>query len=711
MANHPKHYCLYLDESGDFEEDPTAPPSLIGGVFGEASKFSRKKARELLKDMMEDPRLKAAGGESLNVYHCAELPAECRVPARLHVINWCAEQGFDFVFFRSNDAIRFRDSTETYLNFLAEGVAQLMAELSYRGSAKLTVCIGRRVDVAARNRDPEAGEQTISEDECRRTIESRITITRAKHLFDTNNQISHEILFDSDKKNEFLVLSDYVCSCRYTLDYTKGSMYEEYRGRAVSGRSMRQELEELFQARGRQFGFLADRLHEDVRRNLSCGHWGSALYLALLRGEPDRKMAEELCIAFQPPRCNSKKQATQMKVFFTLVSDLLSTHGTSQDAAVLLHAYLSFLDTLPIEQSSLRSYCEVNARLYLSTAYGHMAETDKANNELDQCENVLPELLRQPENLELYYILRNRQAVTLQDCFQYDKAIQLLEEALGVAELQQKNQEALIELVAEHENCRPTDQQAKMQGTLASTYQYILPSHPEMAEDAVEAARKAIDAMENPTDKQRHYMTLAEIDLQRDELDEAYQHFCKGLDCSSEDMLKALGDCDNPYNWYHAIRLADSLCRDGPKQTELAQKLFRLLDTRYDSVFTDQYPAHSAARRMGSLCLKLREGKSANKYFDKCKELCFRDGRPTLYAIGLAALAEQILEDTRRGKGAATQLRKRQQEFCKRCEKAEATAQIPELREFFHRLAEESRTCKKNDLKSFYLWVCDQIGH
>lgn len=226
MPDKLKHYCLYLDESGGFEEDQEdkmAPPSLIGGVFGEASAFSRKKARGLLTQMAEDPQFKAAaGGVPLAVNHCADLPEETKAPARLQVIRWCAEQGLEFVFFRSSVKVQIVDSTQTYLNLLAEGLAQFMAWLSYRGGAKLTVCIGRRVDVAAYEKDPRMGKQAIPENEYRNIIEARIAITKARYLFDAGSRVSHEIVFDSDKENELLVLSDYVCSCRYTMDYTEG---------------------------------------------------------------------------------------------------------------------------------------------------------------------------------------------------------------------------------------------------------------------------------------------------------------------------------------------------------------------------------------------------------------------------------------------------------------------------------------------------------
>lgn len=709
MADKLKHYCLYLDESGKFEEDQDdreAPPSLIGGVFGEESAFSRKKARELLDRMAEDPEFKAAAGRApLAVSHCVELPEEIKVPARLQVIRWCAEQKMEFVFFRSSVKVQIIDSTQTYLNLLAEGLAQLMAWLSYRGSAKLTVCIGRRVDVAAYEKDPHMGKRSIPEDEYRNIIEARIAITKARYLFDAASRISHEIIFASDKENEFLVLSDYVCSCRYTMDYTEGPTWRDYERPTEDGRSRRAVLDELFETRGRTFGFLGDRLQEDVRRDLSRRHWGSALYLALSQGQPCRDMEEELREAFQPSRLNDQNQRTQMNVFFNLVSGLLSTPGCSGDAARLLEAYLPVLDRLPAGLDSLRSFCRINARLYLSAAYTHLGQAGMARRQLDLCEEALPELLQQPENLELYYILRNRQAVVWQDCFRYDKALELLKEALAVAALQQESQENLFDLLGYSARCQPSVQQAKLQGSLALTCQYMLPSHPEIAGEAREAAGRAAQAMRLPRDRQRHHMTLAEVELCCGQPDEAYRQFCAGLGCSPGDMMEALGRCENPFDWYHAVRLANGLCRGSKEQRALAQALFELLHSRFETVFTQAYPVHSAARRMAALCLKLGRAKLAQEYFQKCESLCFQSGQDTLYAIGLASLAERILADLRNGKRVDALTR----QFREHCAKAEKRAQISELQEFFGRLARESEACA--DPKRFYQSVSDQVGH
>lgn len=709
MSDKLKHYCLYLDESGGFEEDRAdekAPPSLIGGVFGEASACSRKKARALLRQMAEDPAfLAASGGAPLTVIHCTELPEEVKVPARMQVIQWCAEQGLHFVFFRSRVKLKIIDSTQTYLNLLAEGLAQFMAWLSYRGGAKLTVCIGRRVDVAACEKNPRLGKQAIPESEYRNIIEARIAITRAKYLFDTDSLVSHESVFDSDKANELLVLSDYICSCRYTLDYPEGPTREAYKQPAEDGRTRREVLEELFASRSETFGFLGDRLLEDVRRDLSRRHWGSALYLALTRGKPGRSLERELGDALAPPHFDDQNQRTQINVFFSLVGGLLSAPDCSGDAAKLLEAFLDLLDRLPLGQEDLRTFCRVNARLYLSAAYSHLGRAGLAKEQLDSCEEELPELLRRPENLPLYFILRNRQAVVWQDCFRYDKAVELLNEALAVAALQQEGQANLFELLGCDTQCRPSEQQAKLLGSLALSYQYMLPAHPEMTDKARDAAHRAVEAMQLPRDKRRHAMTLAEIELCAGRLDEAYRQFCAGLDCPIDHMSEALEQCGSTYDWYHAIRLADGLCRGDQAQRALAQELFALLHSRFESVFTQKYPAHSAARRMGALCLKLGKTKLAQAYFQKCEALCVGEKEDVLYGIGLACLAERILADLRNGKRADTLAAR----FRDRCARGEKRAQIPELREFFAGLARESETC--TDPRQFYQSVCDRVGH
>lgn len=158
-----KTYWLWLDESGTFEEDPGETrngPSLVGGVWCEdAVRRAVRPASIPAERVGNAPRFRDAfpGTARPEVYHSAELPKSIRTAARAAVVQGCVEQGLEFVFFRNRSKIRIPDSTITYLNFLAEGLAQFMAHLSVQGPAHLEVVIGRRVDVAAYEREKQSG--------------------------------------------------------------------------------------------------------------------------------------------------------------------------------------------------------------------------------------------------------------------------------------------------------------------------------------------------------------------------------------------------------------------------------------------------------------------------------------------------------------------------------------------------------------------------
>lgn len=716
MSAEQKNYYLWLDESGDFEEDPhrkKTPPSLVGGVCCEESVFHRSDPRDILAQVAANPDFQAAfGGVPPVVSHCAELPPAVKVPARLQVIEWCVSQGMEFVFFQNRVKLSIGNSTRAYLNFLAEGLAQFMAHLSACGSAKLNVIIGRRVDTAALDRDGD--KKVISQEEYLELVEERVAVAKARYLFDGMNQVTYEIRFASDKKNNYLVLSDYACSCKYTLGYTGGPTWQDYEEKTADGRTRRTVLNEIFETRGKVFGLLGDRLQHDVRRNLSNRDWGGALFLALSRGAPKRSLEDELCQVFLD--FDAQDQRTQMTMFFQLVSHLLHardgrgrTQNGSEEAVELLEAYLALLERLPIQVESLRSFCRVNAWLYLGTAYTHCGKTQQACELLEKCEAALPELLRQPENWNLYYILRNRQAVIWQDCYRNDKALEVLNEAVSAAELQQESQKQLFCLLNYPVEELPSEQQAKLLGSRALTYQYMLPAHPELAEKAQDAAWSAIKAFHFPKDKRRHYMTLAEINLRCGQLDEALQHFCVGLDCDRDGILEALDKCENPFDWYHAIRLADGLCQGSAQGRALAQKLFNLVQGRFSTVFKETYPAHSAFRRAGILCQKLGKGPEfARKCFQKCESLCFQHGEDTLYAIGLASLADRITVGLQNGDQRVETLEK---QFHKRCTEAEAKTQLPELRRFYHKLTCESgASLDKKQKEKFYQSVSERVG-
>lgn len=700
-------YYLWLDESGNFEEENNKrPPSLVGGVCCTEAVMKKIKPSTPLQLIAQHPDFQVAfGGERPKLNHSTELPNEVKAPARLLVTQWCAEQGMEFIFFQNRGKIRILDSTTTYLNFLAEGLAQFMAHLSMRGNACLNVIIGRRVDTEELKRTGQI--EVIKPEEYLRRIQERVALAQARYLFNGANQVSFNISFDSDKNNGYLVLSDYVCSCKYTLDAAAAATRRSYAEKTGSGLTRRQVLEGLFRDHGKTFGLMEDRLQHDVRRSLSNQDWGGALFLALSQGSPEHRLEEELHDCFA--RFDARDQRTQMQLFFQLTGQLLRTGDSSGAATVLLEAYLEQLERLPFRFDGLRPFCRLNALLYLSTAHTHSGQTGIASKLLAQCEPLLPELLRQPENWDLYYILRNRQAVVCQDSYRYEEAIALLDEAIMAAKLQQESQDQLYGLLGYAVQAVPSEQLAKLLGTRALTYQYILPVRPELEEDARRAAREAIDAFQYPRDRRRHYMTLAEIELRCGHLDAAVQVFCEGL--GGGKLPEILEQCTTDFNWYHALRLADGLWEGNAEQKALSRTIFEQLRVRFDDIFKTSYPAHSAARRAGILGQRIGGNRGfVQRCFAKCEKLCFQGFDGILWSVGLACLADRIVLALRKEEPQAAALEER---FSQRCTEAVQAAQMPELRQFYQSLYDgwtQARGLDRTGKERFYQSVGSRVG-
>lgn len=706
-----KTYWLWLDESGTFEEDPGETrngPSLVGGVWCEdAVRRAVRPASIPAERVGGNPRFRDAfpGTARPEVSHSAELPKSIRTAARAAVVQGCVEQGLEFVFFQNRSKIRIQDSTITYLNFLAEGLAQFMAHLSVQGPAHLEVVIGRRVDVAAYEREKQSGQparkRAITEEEYLSRIDERIALARARYLFDGANRVTYHVGFDKDKGNPFLILSDYVCSCKFTLDSADARTQRSFDTPDEGGLTCREQVTQIFQTRSMTFGLVEDRLLRDVRGCLSGGNWGGALYLALAGGVPVGSMHRELSENFAA--LNAQGQRVQMDVFFQLAGHLAQVEGAHRQTAALLEAYLDYLAQLEFRFEEDRTYCVVNAKLYLSAALSHMGRTAQGQDLLEQCEGELPALLRRPENWLLYYILRNRKAVDLQDCFDYEGALALLDEALCVAELEREGLHQLYEALSLPVEDAPLDQQARLLGNRALTLQYLLPSSPQRAEEAREAAQKAIAAFPYPEDQHRHWMALMTAELYRNDLEAALQAFQAGLGCTQDTLMKMLEASGSAFDWYPVIQLAEGMLGGSHVQQKLGQELFSLIRARFDRVFQGTYPAHSAARRMAQLARKAGCGtKTIQRYDSICEKLCFQEENRTgpLWVIGLASLADRIVADG----NTAPELKAR---FWRRFDEAWDSELPRALRRFYQR----AKGWCEQDGADLYVCFSRWIGH
>jgi len=184
---------LWLDESGDFKSDHKTHlnPSLVGGVLIE-------------KDVITDEKAKAMIGKDF-VHYNEEQGTE-----NLKLLEKLKEQQAEFIIFQNTERVKIIDSDTTYLNILAEGIIQLLLQLSaHYGDFELDITIATRKNTVQ-------GYGIISEKEYEVRLRERIILGLARKALTRKNKWVYIIHFDDARTSQKLMLADGVCNTYLT---------------------------------------------------------------------------------------------------------------------------------------------------------------------------------------------------------------------------------------------------------------------------------------------------------------------------------------------------------------------------------------------------------------------------------------------------------------------------------------------------------------
>lgn len=734
---------LWLDESGMFaseqeEAEDTSNGkqwvSLVGGVYCLEKQIPEIKPKEIIAKVRDCPDFqkyfqayRATEQKEPNYRHSTELPDDVKVPARYLVIQECVKRGMNFVFFRPPKKYSIVNSTLTYLNYLAEGLTQFINDLSINGRVVLNVTIGRRKDTALAAQIQAANKKISKKDSLKlagditkeryeELLKERIALARIRHLQCTDTSVEYHVSYDFDKSNDFLVLSDYVCACRYGLDTSMS-----YRTKTPDGKTYQEKISEILNPHKREYGLWDDLIKIEARHNLHRSNWGGALFqlLAEMKKIPGdmRQLMEE---NFQ--QLNSGEKRTQMHVFFQL-ADTLSQQPLAYAASEkLMTSFLAESAKLPDMSEGLQRYCRVNALLYRSAVRNHMGKIQEAYQDLKDCEQDLALLLRKSEDRDLFFVHKNRMAILEQDFFDYGEAERILLVAKEAAEIEQSCNRDICELLNLGEPIGLSGQHAKVLGSLTLNCLYWMQSNPAVAEKGKQYAAQAAEAFREVDGGKRHEMNLAVIQSQMGERQEAIAAFARALGCAPEkiaDAMKAVKP-DNVYVWYNAVRFTDGLWNGNDEERALAQELYKLLAAYVSQYQYDDYPAHSFNRRLGTLALrKANDPQLAKKLFTRCEELCFgKKVTPdsSFWGIGMAALADQIvccLEKLQNGgKKVQEVLDSAEKKFRGYYTRAVKPQVLPQMLAFYNSIGTPPvASASRQEKLDYYRCFSDRVGH
>ena len=150
-----KRYYLYLDESGDFEEqDDERDLSLIAGVLCYDEENASEAANKIISQVREEYIQHYPSYADFNFHHATEFPnnslEEKKIKAEIKLSMLEAiiknDYGFIPIVFRQNTKVSIQDSTTTYIMFLVDGLVKLIQDCSFQSDFNLIVTLGGRRD-------------------------------------------------------------------------------------------------------------------------------------------------------------------------------------------------------------------------------------------------------------------------------------------------------------------------------------------------------------------------------------------------------------------------------------------------------------------------------------------------------------------------------------------------------------------------------------
>lgn len=244
---------LWLDESGDFKNDQNVKlnPSLVGGVLVQESVIDEAAAEKIL-------------GKSF-VHFTDEVGGY-----NIDILENMKDKGAEFVIFQNAERVTIIDSDTTYLNVLAEGIIQLLLQLSAaHGDFELQILV-------ATKKNMNKGYGIISPEEYERRLRERIIVGLARKALTKENDWKYKIRFDDARINKKLMLADGVCNTYLTR---------------TSGKFTPSQKETIIQLYKTElvFSFFENNIEKEILRWITEGNLSDAIFQIFTAADLENK--------------------------------------------------------------------------------------------------------------------------------------------------------------------------------------------------------------------------------------------------------------------------------------------------------------------------------------------------------------------------------------------------------------------------------------
>ena len=566
-----KEYYLYIDESGTFEggrEDS----SLVGGVLCESNLANESTANKLInsirdkyiidgESMLHDTNPRHPYNVDLSFCHATQLPYSIKFKAKLDMVEEILTAGYRPVIFQQDRSTYIKNSTETYLIFLADGIVKLMQDLSIDGPYKLNIVIEERKDTGGKNKNKKFNDgrnYIIRSEDVKNEIYKFISIAKIKNPDSFVHEPPIPNIKMANKNNKLLVLSDYVCNLWYTQNhYLDGENLEEYT-----------QFRKLAEQYKNKYSLCSMNIYSLLNKHLKSDEYMDVLLISMTIDKKTYKL-DEFIMTLQDKLANTKLPIIELELerYLAKFEYLIDVKRACHQAIEMLNRTENALDNPKI----LREYYYIfMTKLYIwkMAAFTHLGMLDEFKKSSDICDGYIDKA----QDINLYLSTAIRRVVNLQDQLNFDKSLALGRELLLIIK-KLRNSLKEIEILSGHRFTLYDDYFGRLCGSLVWTCSLMNFKSKEILEEGRAYSESAIASFRRQEDKARQYQYRSELEAKYEHYREAVYFLEKGLNLNikvkDSSQYRTLGD----FGWYHLSKILSQLLWKGSSEDATVAKI------------------------------------------------------------------------------------------------------------------------------------------
>lgn len=617
-----KKFELWLDESGDFENDAEKTgkgktPSLVGGLLIESNSFP-------------DSYINAVLPES-GTYHSVNENDQLERFKKINELLYKNEFN-RIVVFSNQERIMILDNNLTYLNVITEGVFQLIKHLKAQyGDVFLRVIAANRVNTTT---GENYSQSLVPPEEYVKRLKEKMLM---ESLEKSISEKEWTLETASARKDKRLMLADIICNTYFTRRRNKKFDAEE-----------RDYIRSLYSDERKTliFTVFESILEKEFKNNLIENRIGEAVSNICLSNDEE---ALERCFSLLKlnfASCGAHDINFQYKFVESYIEYYINVVRDFDLCVNFLENLLKYYIPLLKEYDktgSLAGKLSLDIKFYMLTVYTHKGNLVMSDQLTDECDRLINDLPFSLDTINYRIKFETRKISNLINAFSF-------EDALVSADSQVKKCEEIKDMMGLVSDDRSYyDELAKALGTRVQIKAFLLRQNATLYDSAREDSDNAIEEFVSENDKRRQFLYRVQLETEHKDFDTALKYLKMAVDAPEESDEKALWtlvEQDSPFAVNAYIRL---MAESTSSQWEKSEKMFIVLsNSDYIKDLYSQkeerlyHPQEIILWKYGYYCAQNNMVSAAIKYYEKASEICFTSTADlTLNLIGLGIELEE----------------------------------------------------------------------